>query len=159
MNTPSSSDVRWVVVEKLYSRLQRVIPGTKESEIIEHAISLALNSGRQSRNASFLFHDVLRNARHSIRRTQSRRSNLFTAYSACVLNNIDYKTPEAVCIAHEIEAQIQETAAQSGPEMVCCLNGMLAGESITETAARCGLSRRSVNRSRQRIREISLPLF
>lgn len=162
MYNPSSSDARWVVASQLYLRLQKLTPGTKEAEITEHALSLALNPKRKPKNATFFFHEVLRNARYSIQRTQTRRSALFeqlATHPAPATDNIDYKTPEAICIAWEIEAKLREAAAQNSPHTVRCLDGMLAGESVSETAAACGLSRRSVNRARQKIREISLPLF
>lgn len=162
MPTSSQSDVRWTVAGKLYSRLQTLPPGTREAEVTEHAISLALNSGRQSKNATFFFYDVLRNARHSTGRTQVRHSVLFNnlaAHSAQALDSVDYKTPEALCIADEIEDKIRDAAARSGPHTVHCFDGMLAGESVTETARRCGISTRSVERARQRIREIARPLF
>lgn len=86
MHHNPSSDVRWTVAGKLYSHLQKLVPGTREAEIIEHAISLALNSGRQSRSVTFLYQDVMRNARYSMLRTLKRRSVLleFTAYSVDV---------------------------------------------------------------------------
>lgn len=160
MNTLPSSDVRWDVLQDLYSRLQKLTPGTKEAEIAEHAISLALNPRRQSKDATFFLYDVLDNAKHSILRTQTRRNALlkkFTAYSAHVVHN--YETPEAICIAQEIEAKIREAAGKLGPNIVRCLDGMLVGESVSQTAAACGISRRSVDRARQKIREILRPML
>ena len=72
---------------------------------------------------------------------------------------IDSKTPEAVCIAQEVEAKIRESIAQIGLHMVRCFDGMLMGETITETAKACGISSRSVNRARQEIRAIAKPFF
>lgn len=158
----SSNDIRWIVVEKIYSRLQRLAPGSKEAEIIEHALSLALSIERQPINDSFFFHDILRNARHSIHRTQTRHialMNKLTKDSARAAKNAEYKTPEANCIAREIETQLRRAAALEGLHAVRCLDGMLRGESIAETAAACGISPRSVNRARHKIRKISLPLF
>ncbi|MBD2005422.1 MULTISPECIES: hypothetical protein [Cyanophyceae] len=150
------------LLRQLYLRLQRLAPGTREYEITDRAISLALNSGRQSRSVEFLFHDVLRNAQHSILRTYARRVVFlknFTAYSAQALDSINEKTPEANCIASEMEDKIREALAQDGSELINCFDGMLVGESIAETAARCGISRRSVDRARQKIREISRSFF
>lgn len=161
-NLSSSNNVRWIVVEKLYSRLQRLAPGTKEAEITEHALSLALSIERQPINVSFFFHDVLRNARHSIHRTQTRHIaliNKLTEDSARAAKNADYETPEANCIAREMETRLWKVAALEGLHAVRCLEGMLRGESIAETAAACGISPRSVNRARHKIRKISLPLF
>lgn len=161
MNTLPSSDVRWDVLKVLYSRLQKLTPGTKEAEIAEHALSLALNSRRQFKHITlFVCKDVLDNAKYSILRTQTRHSALvkkLAAYSVRKEDNCE--TPEAFCIAQEIEAKIREAAAKLGPNMVCCLDGMLVGESISQTAAACGISRRSVDRARQKIREISRPIF
>ena len=162
MNTQLSSDIRWDVVEKLYSRLQRLIPGTQEAEAVEHAITLALSAKRRTQNVSFLIHDVLRNAKSSKQRTQKRRgdrSKKLNAYATQTATYINCKTPEAICIAQEIEAKIRETLALSDPHMVRCFDGMLVGENISETAAACGISRRSVDRARKKIRTISRPFF
>ncbi|MDZ7966592.1 MAG: hypothetical protein RM368_16705 [Nostoc sp. DedSLP03] len=157
MNTLSSCDVRWDVLKVLYSRLQRLTPGTKEAEITEHALSLALNYKRQSKNVKFfLYKDVLNNAKYSILRTQARRSALYqklTAYSVYGVGN--YETPEAICIAYELEFSIRKAVKQLDPKILRCLDGMLVDESIAETAVACGISRRSVERARHKIREIS----
>ncbi len=162
MNPKLSQDIRWDVVGKLYSRLQRLIPGTQEAEAIDHAITLALNPERQAQNVSFLVYDVLRNARYSRRRTQKRCgdfSKKLNAYATQTAAHLNCKTPEAICIAQEIEAKIRETLAQSDSHMMRCFEGMLVGESISETAIACWISRRSVDRARQKIRTISRPFF
>lgn len=162
MNPKLSQDIRWDVVGKLYSRLQRLTPGTQEAEAIDHAITLALNLERQAHNVSFLVYDVLRNARYSRRRTQKRCGDLskkLNAYATQIAAHLNCATPKAICIAQEIEAKIRETLAQGDSHMMRCFEGMLLGESISETATACGISRRSVDRARQKIRTISRPFF
>ncbi len=162
MNNYFAPDIRWDVVGKLYSRLQRLTPGTQEAEAVDHAITLALNPERQAQNVSFLVYDVLRNARYSKQRAQKRRSELFkklNAYTRQTAAHINNETPEAVCIAQEIEVKIREILAQGDSYMIRCFDGMLVGESISETATACGISRRSVDRARHKIRTISHPFF
>jgi DNA-directed RNA polymerase specialized sigma24 family protein len=162
MNLKLSQDIRWDVVGKLYSRLQRLTPGTQEAEAIDHAITLALNPERQAQNVSFLVYDVLRNARYSRRRTQKRCGELskkLNVYATQTAAHLNCKTPEAICIAQEIEVKIRETLAQRDSHIMRCFEGMLLGESISETATACGISRRSVDRARQKIRTISRPFF
>jgi hypothetical protein len=162
MNNQLATDIQWDVVGKLYSRLQRLTPGTQEAEAIDHAITLALNPERQAQNVSFLVYDVLRNARYSRQRTQKRCGDLskkLNAYATQTAAHINCKTPEAICIAQEIEAEIRQTLAQGDSHMMRCFEGMLVGESISETATACGISRRSVDRARQKIRAISRPFF
>jgi hypothetical protein len=162
MKPKLSQDIRWDVVEKLYSRLQRLTPGTQEAEAIDHAITLALNPERQAQNVSFLVYDVLRNARYSRRRTQKRCGELskkLNVYATQTAAHLNCKTPEAICIAQEIEVKIRETLAQRDSHIMRCFEGMLLGESISETATACGISRRSVDRARQKIRTISRPFF
>ena len=127
MNLKLSQDIRWDVVGKLYSRLQRLTPGTQEAEAIDHAITLALNPERQAQNVSFLVYDVLRNARYSRRRTQKRCGELskkLNVYATQTAAHLNCKTPEAICIAQEIEVKIRETLAQRDSHIMRCFEGM-----------------------------------
>ena len=65
-------DVVVDVARECYDRLDRLQPGSEDAETVEHAISLALSERRSAKAKDLLLNDVLRNARHSVRRSRAR---------------------------------------------------------------------------------------
>src|SRR4051794_16001971 len=61
------------VVVDCHRRLRVADPGSEAADVAEHAISLALSPARPPKDRGLLLHDVLRQARHSVRRTRARR--------------------------------------------------------------------------------------
>jgi hypothetical protein len=59
--------------------------------------------------------------------------------------------PEAVVVAADLQAKIR-LAADEVPHGTRCLHGMLAGETIPQTATAAGVSVRTVKRARRQIR-------
>jgi hypothetical protein len=58
------------------------------------------------------------------------------------------------CIALEIEEQLRTVLSSSGKNLNQCFNNMLNGESVAATALACGVSQRTANRLRQKVRQI-----
>lgn len=158
----ASYAARWQVVEQLYSLLERLPEGSPDANIVEHAISLALNPQRIIQDIPWLLHDVLRNARFSVRRAEKRREALYQKVENVTIRDqrtIDYATPETIFVNQECVELLYKSIALLSPHALRCLEGMIAQESIEETASACELSRRSVDRIRRQIRIVARTLL
>jgi hypothetical protein len=144
-------DKRWLTVLELQQRLQTLTPGSSEAEIIEHAISLAVNSRSQEQNLKFFRYDLIRNARFSLRRAKVRQTRLWQ--KAALLTPIWIEDAE-LCVALEIEEQLRAVVSASGKNLSQSFNDMLNGKSVDATALACGISQRTANRLRQKVRQI-----
>lgn len=146
-----SLDRRWCIVLDLQERLQKLQPGSEAANIMERAIFLAINSVSQEHNYKFFRYDIVRNARFSYLRTKARQRRLWK--KAALL--IDAWTEDSDWYAQlDLEAELRQVVAQSGDSLAKCFDGMVNGESIAVTALACGVSRRSVDRLRQKVRQI-----
>lgn len=157
----STGDVRWDVVDGLYSRLRGFAPGSDTAEVAEHAISLAISGERTHKSVPFLLHDVWRNAQYSVRRSRERRAALVNKAGAELSHGgevVERETPESLYLAQELATTVRRAVAGTDRSLVECLDGMLRGDTVAETRAAMRASRSSVDRARQRVREIAYPL-
>ncbi len=53
-----------------------------------------------------------------------------------------------------LKAELRAVVAQSGENLVRCFDGMVNGESVAATALAYGVSRRTVDRLRYRVRQV-----
>lgn len=144
-------DTRWRVVLELQQRLEKLKPGSDEANILEHAISLAINSTSQEPNHKFFRHDILRNARFIYWRSKTRQLELMqkvthttsTWTQGCEMN-----------AGLELEEKLREVITKSGKGLMRYFEGMINGESVDVTAVACGVSRRTVDRRRRKVRQI-----
>jgi hypothetical protein len=144
-------DKRWRTVLTLQQRLQKLNPGSQEAEIIEHAISLAIDSHNQEQNLTFFRYDLIRNAKFSIRRTKARQSQLW--------QKVLLDTPHLIedinsYSAMELEATLRGVVTTAGKNLEQCFHDMLNDKDVAATALSCGVSQRTANRLRQKIRQI-----
>ena len=144
-------DKRWLTVLELQQRLQTLNPGSHEAEIIEHAISLTVNSQSQEQNVKFFRYDLIRNARFSLQRTQVRQRWL---RQKVALLTPDWAEDTEPHVALELEAQLRSVVSVSGKNLSQCLDDMLNGENVAATSLACGVSQRTANRLRQKVRQI-----
>jgi hypothetical protein len=59
-----------------------------------------------------------------------------------------------LCVALEIEEQLRAVVSASGKNLSQSFNDMLNGKSVDATALACGISQRTANRLRQKVRQI-----
>ena len=163
MEIPEWNDVRVSVIRRLQSIAEEVPPGTETFEIADHAIDLALSTARaQATPAPLLFRNVWRNARYIVRRRRA---------TALVLDPLSEDSPigrkiadgalippsaphtlEDHAVAADLEARIRWEAARLDRCGAQCFDGLLAGESLDETARLLNITPRRVKRIRARIR-------
>ncbi len=167
----TSHDVRWDVTRGLYERLARLSRDDEEAEATDHAISLSINpSRRHGAVVAFGHHDLMRNGRFSSRRSRQRRVEMLSSLGTHVgmmpstffgdgIGRGHVETPEDVVIARDSIQRLREASAGLGPQHAQCLESMLAGSSVDDTARTCGLSPSSVDRMRQQIRDIARPIL
>ncbi len=144
-------DKRWLTVLELQQRLQTLTPGSLEAESIEHAISLAINSQSQEQNLKFFRYDLIRNARYSLGRAKARQIRLWQKAALLTPSWIEDAEP---CVALEIEEQLRAVVSASGKNLSQCFDDLLNGKSAADTASACGVSQRTANRLRQKVRQI-----
>jgi hypothetical protein len=53
-----------------------------------------------------------------------------------------------------LETELRENIAQFGENLAICFDAMINGESVSATALACGVSRRTVDRLRYKVRQI-----
>jgi hypothetical protein len=152
----SSLSNRWAVVARLQSSLSRFNPGSPRFDTIDHAISLALNPTRDT-DSTYLYWDLISDARR-IRLRQSR-SVFLSALSAPAEDgtaedwDVESKeaTPGQFAEASELAANLR-TRLAGHAHTEACLDGMLSGESATDTALRLGIPVSRVGYLRKKVR-------
>lgn len=142
---------RWVTVLELQQRLQTLTPGSAEAEIIEYAISLAVNSRSQEQNLKFFYYDLIRNARFSLRRAKARQIRL---WQKAVLLTPTWIEDAEPCFGLEIEEELRTVVSASGKNLSQCFDDLVNSKSVADTASACSVSQRTANRMRQRVRQI-----
>jgi DNA-directed RNA polymerase specialized sigma24 family protein len=145
-------DKRWHTILELQQHLQTLNPGSYEAEIVEYAISLAVRRTQsQEQNLKFFRYDLIRNARFSFWRTKTRQNRLCQEVA---LLSSPWTEDTDLYTASELEAELRSLVSTSGKNLGQCFNNMLNGESVAATALACGVSQRSANRLRQKVRQI-----
>lgn len=164
-----SLDPRYRVVLKLQNLLKNSKIASETADIAEHAIDLALNPTRQAENASYLLRNVWRDASKILRRRDANNPSIslnveplidgLACYPHSFLRLVDNTTPEALAITNQIEEKLKGAMAAIAPYANRCLEGMIAGETLQETATATGQTTRRIRRLRQRIRLIAEKLL
>lgn len=160
MLLPVSGDARVSVVRHLQAIADEVPPGTETSEIADHAIDLALSPTRDDPSPALLFRNVWRNARFIVRRRREVVLDPITADSPVgrlledgALSAVSKpETPEDLIIAKDLAERIRGAADCVDRHGAECFDGLLAGESLEETAQRLHITPRSVRHIRAQIR-------
>ncbi|MEH1812711.1 MAG: hypothetical protein V7K26_29630 [Nostoc sp.] len=147
-------NTRWYAVLEMQQRLKMLNPGSPEAEIVEHAVSLAINSKSQEENLKFFRYDIIRNARFSLQRTKVRQRKL--CKKVALLTPACFKEPtEAQDFASfDLEAKLRAVIAASGKNMSQCFDDMINDKGVAATALACGVSQRTANRLRQKVRQV-----
>lgn len=151
-------------------RLHRTLDHARNrrtAEMAEHALTLALGDKRAQDNATFLWRDTLRDARRIIAR---RKDPLRQPEQLLDENEHDSRTfapvgfigapahrPDRVAEAKELASRITNAVAAI-PNGLACLDGMVLGETVFESAERLGLTQRQVRYARQLVREMAFIL-
>lgn len=150
---------RWAVVARLQSSLSRLSPGSERFDTIDYAISLALNPSRDT-DSAFLHRRLVSDARRI--RSRQPRGVLLSALSTSTEDGAavdwdvesDEATPGQLAEASELAAGIRGRLARL-THGEACLDGMLSGESPTDTALRLGIPVSRVSYLRKKIRIIA----
>ncbi|WP_375511546.1 hypothetical protein [uncultured Nostoc sp.] len=144
-------NTRWCAVLEMQQRLKMLNPGSLEAEIVEHAVSLAINSKSQEENLKFFRYDIIRNARFSLQRTKIRQRQLCKRVALLTPGRVE---EAEFCASCDLEAQLRAVIAASGKNMSQCFDDMINDKSVAATALACGVSQRTANRLRQKVRQI-----
>ena len=166
LGTPSAGDgLRYAVVTRLQDQLTRYQPGSRAYDLIDRAISLSLSRRRAAVSAGLLERNVRRDARRILARSRARlavedftpdsffgrqvEAGMFPALVETVA------TPEAFAIAADLRRAIEaRVVARLGLRGLRCLFGLIEEETPAETAQALGVSSRTVDRLRARVRDI-----
>jgi hypothetical protein len=155
------SDAAVEVVERCQRRLRLLEPGSETAEVVEHAMTLAMSSGRPSKAPDFLFGDALRDARRTIVRSRNRTLRVVRetgrlatqgVRTGATAGFIDSESPEQRVLARELVAILRQHAHDLGGPAPRVLDGLLTDEPELETAAAAGVSRSTVTRLRRAFR-------
>ena len=163
-STSPVSQRRWSVVQSLQTVALRFSPASLEADSAERGILLALSDARDDRVPAFLYRNALRDGRKLTCRRRARELSFDpTDQDSDPGKSLAYgliqefadvrNTPEDLAVAHDFRAKLDaEVVRSSGAEGRICLEGLLSGASIGESAAESGLSARQVRHTRSRIR-------
>lgn len=163
-----TSDIQWDVIQSLQSLCNVHSPGSKQFEECDKAISLALSPDRMVNQ--YLERNVRRDARRSLERTSrdicfsdfcsTSRESGFSGDSGYSIISVPTReaSPEEYLIAKELLGVVYSAISQikHGKE---CLNGLLSGETVKETASRIGITRHKVEYAKRNIRCVTQKLI
>lgn len=164
--TSAGDGLRYAVVSRLQDQLTRHQPGSHPYEVTDHAISLALNPGRAAVSKAYLERNVRRDARRILSRSRKRFVvDSFTPDTSlgreiargehrALVESVS--TPESIAAAALLRRAIEvRVAACLGEQGLRCLAGMIDGETARETAVALGVSTRTMDRMRERVRTVA----
>ena len=155
-------DVVVDVAVECYGRLARLQAGSEDADTVEHAVSLVLSERRDAKPKELLLNDVLRNARHSVRRSRARYLQAVEETGRLAAAGIatggtggfvTAETPAEICIANELEQALAAEACRCGHHGPRVLSGLLDGETSETIAAAAGVSMSTVNRTVRQLRD------
>lgn len=160
MQSPEWDDTRLSVIRRLQFITATFPVGSEASEIADHAIELALSTKRNDRSAPLLFRNVWRNARYIVRRRRKFVLDPLTERSAVGRQIVRGelarcgapRTPEELVVATDLAERIRGAAARIDRLGTECFDGMIAGDSLEETAHSLNINTRRVKRIRAYIR-------
>lgn len=156
--TQSLEDARWRALELLQRELQRRSPGTFGHEIAEKALSLSLSDRRAAGHAPHLFRSTLRDARRILVRARDRRPEDVGTDVDAFTDDAQADPEEALRLKRMLE-ELRDEASAIHPAGVACLEGLLAGETVHETAGRARAPVHVVKELRSRIRGCARELW
>lgn len=145
---------RWTVVVRLQERRAKVVPGSRDEQIIERAIDLALSDQRTQQDPEYLYRDVMRNATFAHDRAVRRFREVLSRLGAdSAFSNdedasdiIDTCTPDQAVEATELYHDLHTVAVKLGPHGQPFLEQILSGKRPTEAAIAVGISRATAYR-------------
>lgn len=169
MDASTSGNVRLDAAHTLYSLYNRRVSKRDHSESLreelDHALTLVLSENRAAQNAPFLVRSARRDARRVLRRRNAARPEHLPFESSDELiagptpratdwaaGGVGLPNPEQLLLAKERASQLGQIREQLGPDGAACVDGLIAGESVSECAARAGISPRRVRYLRVLIR-------
>ncbi len=162
MRTPKWEPSRVSVVRRLQAIAAACSPGTEMFEIADRAVDLAMSNSRSEANPALFFRNVWRNARFIVRRKRPRElifdsmhedSPIGSRIANGELRNLaGPATPEEISIATDLEVRIRFEAGQVDALGAECFDGLVAGQTLDETARTLSISTRRVRQARERIR-------
>lgn len=152
--TVSFLQTRWMVVSKLQERRAKAQPGSRDEQIVERALDLALSEQRTQQNPNYLYRDVMRNATYAHDRGLRRygvalsRSATSGTTSKDVQSGtaIDAGTSSGVVEADDLRRYLIARADSLGAQGVPFLERLLDGESPTAAGISVGISRATAYR-------------
>jgi hypothetical protein len=144
-------------------------PGGKQARILEQAIDYALSPNRRQTVPKFLEYDVVRNARAQVQRNRRVEDEALTAigqaiepthwgfdHDQAIGQILTSVSPEDWAVANDLEESIRKQVRRAhGPVAVGVFDCMVTGNAVEETAAKVGISARTVDRTRTKIRAIA----
>jgi hypothetical protein len=155
-----------VALAELYKNEDQL--GREHPDLLDQALDLTLSERRQDQSGSYLYRNVLRNARFSVLRrarnrisTAARHPLADPSHRRQVWRNsegrqqvdiLDNRTPESAAIASDLLTHLRGMVKQLGEPGLQCLDGLLAGLSARETAKAAGISTTTVERCWRNIR-------
>lgn len=162
---------RWSVVQALQAAERRLSPGGAEADGTERAILLALSDARDDRVPAFLYRNALRDGRKLAWRRRAKEF-LFSPTEedselgrnladGLVPEFVDAQnTPENLAVAQDLKSRLEkEVLASLGDAGRVCLEGLLEGATVAESAVTAGISVRQVRHVRSRIRAMAARLY
>jgi hypothetical protein len=111
--------------------------------------------------------DVLRNGRHSVRRSRARQATAVEETGRLAERGIttgatrgfvECETPEQISLANELEGSLREEGRRCGRHGERVLDGLLGGETSSEIAVAAGISITTVSRTMRRLRDTVVEL-
>lgn len=160
MDSNSPGDVRLDAAHSLYRLYDRRVSRQDHVESLreelDHALTLVLSEDRAAPNAPYLVRSVRRDARRILRRRNAARpehtafesgDELIAGQPSYVANwpsGVRFPNPEELLLAGERAEQLNRITRQLGSDAAACADGLLKGESVSESAARAQISPRRV---------------
>jgi hypothetical protein len=153
------------VLVDLYARVRKLRDGSEEADAAERAISMTLSEKRRAKDKELLLNDVLRNGRHSVRRSRARFANAVEESGQLASRGIatgatrgfvDYETPEHHFLANELTRHLEQQACRCGRHGPRVLEGLLDGETSREMMTATGVSASTINRTVRRLRDAAI---
>jgi len=149
----------WHTIGDLQKRVFRSSPGSEREDAAERAISLALLNGTRRHDPCYFERNLRRDGRRSMIRSKQRTRYMLarvtgvarTGGCTCIAEGTA-ASPEAEYMATALYHQLLCAAANTGRHGPRVLHGMLSGEPVEVTAARAGVSTRTVIRTRNAVK-------
>lgn len=142
------------VVYTLQESVRTKAPGSWLAEVEEKALDYAVGRLDLKTDPAFLLYDVRRNARTSVARGTRRYSG--EDVQRCCDERFVAPDPFEAAYAHHLCESLDEAVgARLGDRGRAVLQAMLADEPASHTAELVGVNKRTIERTREQVREIA----